>query len=313
MIGTVWLPERGSTFAAGVDFNWNLVFWISAFFFALVTFLLVLFVLRYRERPGYVAESAPSHSTSLEIFWSVVPTIIVVGLFWSGYRTYLDMATPPAGAYEIQVTGQKWNWLFTYPNGYVDGQLHVPEHTPVRLVMTSQDVMHAFFVPVFRVKRDVIPGRYTELWFEALGPGTHDVLCAEYCGKSHSAMLTKVVVHERADYERWLAEASDFLSRMPPAEAGQLLYAQRGCRQCHSVDGAKGIGPTFQGLYGHDQPLVAGGSVRVDENYIRESILTPRAKVVAGYEAVMPSYQGRLRDEEIAAIVEYVKTLKGTP
>ncbi len=126
MIGTVWLPERGSTFAAGVDFNWNLVFWISAFFFALVTFLLVLFVLRYRERPGYVAESAPSHSTSLEIFWSVVPTIIVVGLFWSGYRTYLDMATPPAGAYEIQVTGQKWNWLFTYPNGYVDGRAARP-------------------------------------------------------------------------------------------------------------------------------------------------------------------------------------------
>jgi len=313
MGGTFWLPRRGSTFAADVDFAWDLVFWISVFFFVLITSLLVWFVLRYRERPGYVAQPASSHNTPLEIFWSVVPTLIVAGLFWTGYKTYLDMATPPAGAYEIQVTGQKWNWLFTYPNGYVDGQLHVPEDTPVRLVMTSQDVMHAFFVPTFRVKRDVLPGRYTDLWFEAIEPGTHEVLCAEYCGTSHSTMLTKVVVHERADYERWLAEASDFLRLLPPAEAGQLLYAQRGCKQCHSVDGKAGIGPTLQGLFGHDQPLTGGGSVRVDENYIRESVLVPRAKIAAGYEAVMPSYQGRLRDEEIAAIVEYLKTLKGSP
>jgi len=312
-VATVWLPQRGSTFAQDVDFSWDLVFWTSAFFFALITFLLLWFVLRYRERPGYVAGSATDHHTGLEIFWSVVPTLIVVGLFWSGYRTYLDMATPPAGAYEVQVTGQKWNWLFSYPNGYVDGQLHVPEDTPVRLVMTSQDVIHAFFVPAFRIKRDVIPGRYSQVWFEAIDPGTYDVFCAEYCGTSHSAMLTKVVVHERADFDRWLAEASDFLSRMPPAEAGALLYAQRGCKQCHSVDGASGIGPTFRGIYGHDQRLASGASARVDENYIRESILAPQAKVALGYEPVMPAYQGRLRDEEIGAIVEYIKTLEGTP
>ena len=310
---TTWLPEQASTHAAHVDFSIEVVFWISVFFLALISFLLVWFVLRYRERPGYVQQPSASHNTPLEIFWSVVPTLIVAGLFWSGYKAYLDLATPPAGAYDVQVTGQKWNWLFTYPNGYVDGQLHVPRDTPVRLVMTSQDVIHALFVPAFRVKRDVIPGRYSYLWFEATAPGTYDAFCAEYCGTSHSTMLTKVVVHERAEFESWLAEASDFLNRMPPAEAGGMLYAQRGCKQCHSIDGSPGIGPTFRGLYGHEQTLASGETVRVDENYIHESVLEPQAKVAQGFEPVMPSFKGRLRDEEVSAIVEYIKTLEGTP
>jgi cytochrome c oxidase subunit II len=310
--GVTWLPEQASTHAAHVDFSIGVVFWISAFFLLLITFLLVLFVVRYRERPGYVAVPTASHNMPLELFWSIVPTLIVGGLFWSGYKAYLDLATPPAGTYDVQVTGQKWNWLFTYPNGYVDGQLHVPLDTPVRLVMTSQDVIHAFFVPAFRVKRDVMPGRYSYLWFQATAPGTYDAFCAEYCGRSHSGMLTKVVVHERAEFDTWLAEASDFLSRMPPAEAGAMLYSQRGCKQCHSIDGSAGIGPTFRDLYGHQQALASGGSVVVDENYIHESVLEPQAKVVQGFEPVMPSFKGRLRDEEISAIIEYIKTLEGT-
>lgn len=306
---TVWLPEPASNLAEGVDFNWNLVFWVSTFFFALITFLLVFFVLRYRARPGREQEPSTTHNTPLEVLWSVIPTLIVIGLFWSGYRAYLDMAVPPQNTYEILVTGQKWNWEFTYPNGYVDAELHVPVDTPIELVMTSKDVIHSFYVPDFRVKRDVIPGRYTKLWFSALDVGEHDVFCTEYCGTSHWDMLAKLIVHERADYDAWLEEASDFLNRMAPAEAGELLYNVRGCKQCHSVDGSAGTGPTFLGLFGSQEALTSGESVLVEENYIRESILNPQARVTAGYDPVMPTYQGRLKDEEITAIIEYMKTL----
>ncbi len=306
---TFWLPRQSSNLAAGVDRNWAIVFWISAFFLALVTLVMLAFVVRYRARPGHVVRPSASHNTPLEVLWSVVPTILVAYLFWSGYEAYLDMATPPQDAYEVRVTGQKWNWLFTYPNGYVDSDLHVEVDRPTVLLMTSPDVIHSFYVPEFRVKRDVVPGRYSKLWFTALAPGEHDVFCAEYCGKDHSAMLAKVRVHPRGEFDRWLDEASDFLSRMPPAEAGQLLYAVRGCKQCHSVDGGAGTGPTFLGLYGSQERLASGDTVEVDESYVRESLLMPLARVTAGYDPVMPTYQGRLREEEIAAIIEYLKTL----
>ena len=307
--GTFWLPRKGSEFAAQVDFNFNLVYWISVFFFALVTFLMVFFAIRYRQRPGHEPEKSSSHNTPLEILWSVIPTLIVIGLFWSGYKTYLNMTVPPQNTYEVLVTGQKWNWLFTYPNGYIDANLHVPVDTPVKLTMTSEDVIHSFFVPDFRIKRDVIPGRYTRLWFTAIETGDYDILCTEYCGTNHWSMLSKLVVHERAEFDSWLAEASDFLSKMPPAEAGEMLYNMRGCKQCHSVDGTPGIGPSFLGKFGSEEPLLTGETVLVEENYIRESILDPQAKIVAGYDPVMPTYQGRLKDEEITAIIEYMKTL----
>jgi cytochrome c oxidase subunit 2 len=225
----------------------------------------------------------------------------------------MDIATPPDNAYEVQVTGQKWNWLFTYPGGYVDPDLHVPVDTPVRLVLSSQDVIHSFFVPAFRIKRDVVPGRYNKTWFQSEKPGSYQVFCAEYCGTSHSTMLAKVVVHEPGQFERWLAEASNFLDKMPPEEAGEKLYLQRGCPQCHSVDGKPSTGPTFAGLFGSSVALSGGGSVGVDEDYIRTSILEPSAQVVAGYEPVMPSFQGRLNDREIDAIIAYLKTLQGGP
>jgi len=306
---TFWLPRRASNLAADVDFNFNLVYWISVFFFALITFLLVFFTLRYRQRPGHKVEKSTTHNTPLEVVWSVIPTLIVIGLFWSGYKAYLNMTVPPQNTYEVLVTGQKWNWMFTYPNGYIDSQLHVPVDTPVKLTMTSEDVLHSFFVPDFRIKRDVIPGRYTRLWFTALETGEYDIFCTEYCGTNHWNMLSKVVVHERAEFDGWLEEASDFLSKMPPAEAGEMLYNMRGCKQCHSVDGSPGIAPSFLGKFGSEEQLLTGETVVVEENYIRESILNPQARVVAGYDPVMPTYQGRLKDEEITAIIEYMKTL----
>ncbi|MCP3977911.1 MAG: cytochrome c oxidase subunit II [bacterium] len=308
--GGFWLPAQASELAKEVDSDWALVYWLSAFFFALITFLLVFFSLRYRSRPGHKEEQTASHNTPLEVVWSVIPTFLVVILFWNSYTTFLQMVTPPAGAYEVLVTGQKWNWLFTYPNGYIDADLHVPAETPVTLVMTSEDVIHAFYVPELRVKRDVMPGRYSKVWFSATQLGEYDIFCAEYCGTSHSEMLSKLVVHEPADYEAWLEEASDFLSRMPPAEAGEMLYEQRGCKQCHSVDGSAGIAPTFLGLFGTEEQLADGSRILVDENYVRESIYDPMSRVTAGYDPVMPTYRGRLKDEEATAIIEYIKTLR---
>lgn len=305
-----WLPTPASTTAPEVDSVFRLVYGIALFFFALVTVLLVLFVVRYRWRRGRELPEGTSHNTPLEILWTVVPTILVVIIFWRGFKTFLDMATPPQNAYEVLVGSQKWKWTFTYPNGYVDDKLHVPVDRPILLVLSSEDVIHSFYVPDFRVKRDAVPGRYNKTWFRATVPGEYDVFCAEYCGTGHSDMHTSVVVHPPGDFERWLDGAASFLAKLPPAEAGAKLYGARGCAQCHSVDGRSGIGPTFKGLFGHPVPLAGGGRVTADEDYVRESILDPQAKVVAGFEPVMPTYRGRLKDQEITAIIEYLKTLQ---
>ncbi len=304
-----WLPGQASTVAPEVDGAFYFILGVSAFFTVLIVAVTVYFLIRFRARPGHRAEKSPSHSTTLEITWSIIPAILVVIMFFYGFRGYMAMYTPLNDPYEIIVTGQKWSWLFTYPNGYVDGDLHIEAGQNVRLVMQSDDVIHSLFVPAFRVKKDVVPGRYNKVWFTATVPGTYPLYCTEYCGTSHSDMNASVIVHPEGEFEAWLEEASDFLSRMPPAEAGQLLYRQRGCTQCHSVDGKAGIGPTFKGLYGGQDILVDGTRVDVDEDYIRESILYPQAKLVAGYDPVMPTYQGRLKDAEITAIIEYMKTL----
>ena len=211
------------------------------------------------------------------------------------------------------VTAQKWSWQFTYPNGYTDENLHVPVDRPIRLVMQSQDVIHSLYVPAFRIKRDVVPGRYNKAWFEATVPGEYQIFCAEYCGTGHSDMLAKAIVHRPGEFESWLRKASDFLSTMTPEEGGRKLYKIHGCGQCHSTDGSPLTGPTFQGIFGHQVSLAGGGTVKVDENYIRESILNPAAKVVAGFEPVMPTFQGRLEDKEITAVIQYINSLSEAP
>lgn len=308
--GQFWMPPAASTSAGEVDAVFNFILWLSAFFFALIVGLMLLFVVRYHRRRAARAEPSPRHNTLLELTWTIVPLLLVMVIFGWGFKVFLDLNTVPADAYEVQVTGQKWKWLFTYPNGHVDENLHVPIHRPVRLVMTSEDVIHSFFVPAFRVKRDVVPGRYSKLWFEATRAGEYDVFCAEYCGSSHSDMIAKVIVHPEGEFEAWLAKEADVLSKLPPAEAGARLYKIRGCAQCHSVDGSAGIGPTLSGLFGEAVPLVGGGSVVAEENYLRESILEPQAKVVAGFQPVMPTYKGRLTDAEITALIAYIKTLQ---
>jgi cytochrome c oxidase subunit 2 len=306
-----WMPPQASTVAHHVDWLFQFILGISIFFFLLIVVLMLVFVVKYRRREGHEAEASPSHNMALEITWSVIPIILVVVIFYFGFKGFLDMSTAPANAYEILVDGQKWNWTFNYPNGYADANLHVPVDRPVRLVMSSADVIHSLYVPAFRIKMDVVPGRYSKAWFEATAPGEYELFCAEYCGTGHSDMIAKVVVHPVGEFETWLESASNFLETMTPVDAGRKLYQIRGCQQCHSVDGSAKTGPSLFGIFGHSQPLTDGSSVVVDENYVRQSILDPASQVVAGYEPVMPTYQGRIKDEEITVIIEYLKSLSG--
>jgi len=304
------MPPQGSTASGDVDSVFYIIYWISVFFFALIVGMMAWFVVRYRQRRR-TDEAAPSahHNLGLEITWTAIPVLVSAAIFVLGFKSFMNIVTPPAGAYEIQVTGQKWQWFFTYPNGHVSTELHVPVAQPVKLVMTSEDVIHSLFIPAFRVKKDVVPGRYSKVWFEATKAGSFPLLCTEYCGTGHSDMLTTVTVHEPGMFDKWLQESSDLLATMPPAEAGEMLVRTRGCLQCHSLDGAPLVGPTFRDLFGHEVPLRDGNRVVADEDYIRQSILEPMTTIVAGFEPVMPTYAGKLKDQEISAIIAYLKTI----
>ena len=309
--GSFWMPERASTIAPEVDRLFYFILGICAIFTTLIFTLVVSFAIRYRYRgpDDKPMPKAPSHSTALELTWTIIPTLIVLTIFYFGFEGYLNMAVTPPNAYEIQVNGKMWKWSFTYPNGYVDGELHVPRGMPVRLLLTSEDVIHDLDIPAFRVKEDAVPGRYNKLWFQATRIGTFDVYCGEYCGLSHSQMITKVIVHEPGEFDAWLEKASAWQNRMGPVEAGKMFFNTRGCSQCHTTDGSRLIGPSFKDVYGSMAPLNDGTQVRADENYLRESILLPGAKIVAGYTNVMPSYQGALKDEDINAIIAWMKSL----
>lgn len=310
---TFWLPEQASTFAPMVDFAFNLYYWIALFFFALIVGLVVAFLVKYkRKSDDQLASGQMIHHTMLEVSWTVIPLIIVMGLFFVGIKGYWHMRVAPSDALTIDVTGRKWSWSFDYPQGFTNDTLVVPLHQPVRLRVTSTDVIHSFFIPAFRTKADVVPGRYHSLWFEAVKPGVYPVLCTQYCGTSHSYMLSAVKVLPRDEYEIWLkktAEASQG-GGMTPEEFGAQLYAKQGCNACHSVDGKANIGPTWKALYGHSVALASGGSVTADDAYIKNSILEPASQVVAGFQPVMPSYKGKLSDRQIEALVAYIKTLK---
>jgi len=305
-----WMPRQASSTAARVDWVFYFVYGLSVFFFLLIVFLMLLFVFRYRRRPGHQPGPAPTHSAVLELTWTIIPLLLVIVIFYAGFKTFVDTRVPPANAYEVKVYGQKWSWSFQYPNGHIDSDLHVPVNTPIVLTLTSNDVVHSFYVPEFRLKMDAVPGRYNKAWFEALAPGEYQAFCAEYCGTEHSTMLALVIVHEPGTFEKWLADASDPFKTRSPAEVGALLIKRRGCLQCHTTDGSAGQGPTFQGAFGREEAFRDGSRGIVDENYIRESILNPQAKIVAGFEPIMPTYQGQLRDREIDAIIDYLKTLR---
>ncbi len=314
----VWMPDQASTYGPEVDFLFYFIYWVSVAAFVLIMALMILFMVRYRHRPGHTAQPSHAHSTALELTWTIIPTFFLIAMFYWGFRGFMDMATPPDYAYEIQVTGVKWNWTFQYPNGASSSELHVPYKRPVRLILSSQDVIHSLFIPAFRCKKDVVPGRYNSLWFnvtfmppkrDGTSESYYDLYCTEYCGTNHSTMRTKVFVHDSAEFVKWLDEAANWVVKEKPVVAGKKLYQQKGCTQCHSDDGKTIIGPTFKNNYGYEHAFKDGTKAIVDENYIRESILNPSAKVVAGYDNVMPSFQGRIKDVEITAIIEWLKSI----
>jgi cytochrome c oxidase subunit 2 len=304
-----WMPERASTFAPNVDGVFNFIYWLCLFFFLLITILLVYFVIRYRHKPGVERESAAGHSTALELTWTIIPTVLVLVIFYFGFRGFLNMAVEPPNPYEINVTGSMWQWSFTYPNGHTDNELHLPPNTPVRFVLASNDVLHSLYVPAFRIKQDVVPGRYNRLWVQATEPGKYDLYCAEYCGKNHSTMISSATVHaDRAAFDKWLSDAADWTKRMSPVDAGRMFYEKRGCITCHSVDGTVLTGPTWKDAFG-SQVATTAGTVTADENYIRESILYPGAKIHQGFGNIMPSQLGQFSDRDIDAIIAYMKSI----
>jgi cytochrome c oxidase subunit 2 len=310
---TFWLPEQASTFAASVDWAFGLYFWISLFFFVLIVGLITLFVVRYaRKRPEQLASGQMIHNTLLELSWTIIPLLIVMGLFFIGMRGYWHMRVAPSNAITIDVVGRKWSWSFDYAQGFSNDTLVVPVHQPVRLRVTSTDVLHSFFIPAFRAKADVIPGRYHSLWFEATRTGVFPVLCTQYCGTNHSYMWSAVKVLEQEEFDKWLVAAAEAASGagMSPAEFGATVFTKRGCNACHSVDGKANIGPTWKGIWGHSVALTNGQSVTVDEAYVRQSIVDPAAQIVAGFQPVMPAYKGIISDREIEAVIAYIQTLK---
>lgn len=312
---TFWFPEQASTFAAKIDFLYWAILWISLVFFIPIVIAMIMFMIKYRQRPGYKGDPHALHNTPLEITWTVVPTFIVVWIFWEGASGYLDMMRVPDNAHKISVYGQKWLWSFKYENGGESNDLHVPVGTDIKMVMESKDVLHSFYIPSFRVKRDVVPGRKTFLWFHAIKEGKYDLFCTEYCGDNHSTMKAKVIVESPEKYEKFLIEANKEPEDI--VERGKWLYERNACKGCHYAgnQGTSGPGPSYNGTWGKPVPLAKGGEVKFDEEYVRTSIMDPSAAARKGYEgaAAMPSYKGRLKAEQVDAIIEFIKSLESVP
>lgn len=305
--GTLWLPEQASTVAGDIDSLFYFVYWVSVVFFIGVVGAMTYFAVRYRRRSPHDRPEPVHESKLLEVAWIVVPTILVLIVFTWGFKSFMTLSVSPPGSYEITVRAQKWSWTFEYPNGVISaGELHVPVGRPVRLNMSSSDVLHSFFIPAFRVKQDIVPDRYSSIWFEATKQDTFQAYCTEYCGTQHSGMLAKVVVHSQDDFNTWLQE-SGIDPDASPAERGKIIFEQRACNSCHSVDGSRIVGPTMLGLFGSQRQFEDGTSATADENFIRESILDPMAKVAQGYPPAMAPVFGDLTAEDMDNLIAYIK------
>jgi cytochrome c oxidase subunit 2 len=316
LLAAGFLPERASSVAAGVDHVFGFLFWLSAFFLALILGLTALFVVRYRARPGRTApEPSADHDDRLELLWTAIPLVLVFAIFAASTKVYLAMTSPEPGAepLRVDVTARKWSWWFDHPGGKGAKELHLVAGRPAELVLASVDVIHSLYVPEFRLKQDAVPGRFTRMVFTPTAPGTFQILCAEFCGTNHSQMSAPVVVHpDQASFDAWAAEGREGgAGEVSLLQVGKSVYDEKGCSGCHSVDGTAGVGPSFKGIWGKTHALAGGGSVKVDEAYVRESIADPGAKVVAGFENVMPPIP--LEEREIQGVVTYLQSLKEGP
>jgi cytochrome c oxidase subunit 2 len=299
-------PPQASTVAARVDELFFFLVAVSAFFTVLIFALVLYFAMKYRRHSEAEQPRVIHGDLRLEILWTVIPLGLAMIMFGWGASLYFTISRPPAEALAITAVGKQWMWKFQHPQGPREiNQLHIPVDRPVKLTMASEDVIHSVYVPAFRVKMDVIPGRYTTMWFEATQTGTYHLFCAEYCGTSHAGMIGQVTVLTPTAYEAWLSGGT---AGEAPVAAGERLFQQLGCQSCHRPDAA-GRGPSLQGLFGQAQRLQSGASIVVDEAYVRESILLPNAKIVAGYTPIMPTFQGQISEEGLLQIIAYIRSL----
>ncbi|NOU46854.1 MAG: cytochrome c oxidase subunit II [Bacteroidales bacterium] len=303
------MKNGASTFAQGVDLSLYIISGISIFFLVAITAVMIYFVIRYNKKRNPKATNIEGNNT-LEVLWTVIPTILVLVMFYYGWMGYKPMRNVPADAIPVKVYGQMWKFSFEYANGKLSDSLVVPVDKPVKLFLISKDVNHSFYIPAFRLKEDLIPGKNNFLWFEANKAGKYDVMCAEYCGQLHSAMLTSVNVVDVKAYEKWLSDSTSAANEHP----GLTLMKKNACFSCHTQDGSKLVGPSFKGVFGRTELVDTDGSeheIVVNEEYIKRSVKTPNADVVKGYmKGLMVPYDKILTDEQIDQIIEYLKTVK---
>ena len=309
--GKSFMPPAGSEVATQVDNLYAFLLWTSFIGCLILIAGMVFFVLKYKRKTDTDKTPYISHNTFLEFLWSFIPLVLFLAMFVWGWYVYHLMRHMPEDALEVHIIGKQWSWDFAYKSGKVStNDFYVPVNTPVKLIMASQDVIHSFYIPSLRIKQDVVPGRYTAQWFNAEKTGDYQVFCAEYCGAAHSQMMAKMHVVSMDEYEKWLQESEEGLSL---AQKGEKLYNSKGCIACHSTDGSTKVGPSWKGLFGRkDRDLEGGKEVSVvDENYIRESILEPNAKIAKGFPSgVMPTFQGQMTEDQLNALIEFIKSLK---
>jgi cytochrome c oxidase subunit 2 len=301
-------PERASALAGRVDALYFFMIAVSAFFSLLIALLIVYFAVRYRRTRQPVPVPIKG-SIPLELTWTFVPLVIAMVMFVWAAQLFFEIRRTPRGAMQIYAIGKQWMWKFQHTAGQREiNELHVPLGRDVEMVMVSQDVIHSFYVPAFRIKADVLPGRYVRTWFRPTRAGTYHLFCAEYCGTQHSGMIGRVVVMEPRDFEGWLAGGATGSL----AQSGEKLFQDLGCNTCHRTD-VQGRGPNLEKVFGKPVLLADGRTLVADENYIRESILNPGAKIVSGFRPIMPTFQGQVREEDLLSLVEYVKSLAQQP
>jgi len=303
-------PEQASTIAAEVDHLLYFLLIVATFFTLLIFGAIFYFAVRYRRRSENELPHVVHGGMTLEILWTVIPFGLTMVMFTWGAAIFFDQSRPPDDSIQIYAVGKQWMWKLEHLEGQREiNELHIPLGRPVRLTMTSEDVIHSFFVPAFRTKQDVVPGRYTTTWFQPTKAGKYHLFCAEYCGTKHSGMIGWVYVLEPQDYQTWLSGGAGEGSL---AENGAKLFTQLACDNCHKTN-ATGRCPSLVNVFGSTVELASGGTVRADEAYIRESILSPQAKIVKGYEAVMPTFQGLVTEDQVLQLVEYVRSLAPKP
>jgi cytochrome c oxidase subunit 2 len=300
-------PEQASTMAPRVDNLYFFLVALTAFFSTLIATLVVVFAIKYRRTHPAEVGAAITGSVPLELLWSIIPFGISMVIFAWSASVYFDIYRPPDETLQIYAVGKRWMWKFQHIDGQREiNELHVPVGRPVKVTLTSEDVIHDLYFPAFRVKSDVIPGRYMTLWFHATKPGQYHMFCAEYCGTNHSRMIGRVVVMEPAEYQAWLSGGA---GEMSMSARGQKAFQDLACHTCH-MDDASGRGPSLRGLFGSQVKLADGGTAVADEAYLRESILNPQARLVAGYQPQMPTFQGLVNEETLLGLIEYIKSLE---